>query len=71
MQTLSKAALLGALLVAVRAAAFVPANPTSVTQSPRWTAIFTPVAGNASLHDGLSVAIEPGLAETLIGKAEA
>ena len=59
-------AALAALAIGSAADAFVPLQPTTVTQSNRWSAAPTAVTGPKALDDGLSVAIEPGLAETLI-----
>lgn len=60
-------ALLTALsvLVPLRAAAFVPIYLDPVA-SARWDAAPHAPTGGAGLHDGIQVAIEPGLAETLI-----
>lgn len=53
------------LLVPAVAAAFVPIYLDPVT-SARWDAAPHAPTGGAGLHDGIQVAIEPGLAETLI-----
>jgi len=49
------------------AAAFVTQEPetTDIESAPRWVAAPDPAVGEAGLFDGITVAIEPGLAEKL------
>lgn len=47
--------------------AFVPVDPTQpITTSPRWSAGVHASTGTAGLHDGISVAVAPDTAETLL-----
>lgn len=55
------------LVAAVPAHGFVPVFPTTDVQTnARWSAASHPSTDGKGLHDGISVAIEPGLAETLV-----
>lgn len=58
-------ALAGVLALAAPAAAWVPLGLDPVA-SPRWNAAANAATGTAGLHDGVQVAVEPGLAERLV-----
>jgi cysteine-rich repeat protein len=61
-------ALAARLATASGADAFVPLHPEAqIREAPRWSARPHPLVGNVGLHDGLQVAIEPGLAGRLAG----